>query len=328
MPAPFAQRLALAFNIIIVGALLIEHQTLLPNTKASIEKQINRLMDESAFVTSDTIETMQNDLHTLMEDARNTMMDHSSSTSSSERKKTSFKSSARACPPNHPPADESHFQSRNSKDRELLKWFDRLCDGSYIELGAHDGVQSSTSYVFNKAHNWRGILVEGSPQSNAQLNSNRPNELSTVHAGVCESPRDLHWVNGKAPDGGGFLEFASQRYKEVGFTPESIASAQVVKCQPLQTIIEGTAGAPRFFDFCSLAVAGGEYAALKSLDFEKVGFGMIVVEVDGGDERKNLAIRTLLEANGYTFLHALKDCYWFHNSDWNNIYGHLIYLQS
>ena len=52
---------------------------------------------------------------------------------------------------------------------------------------------------------------------------------------------------------------------------------------------------------------------------------MILVESDTGNEMKNMAVRVLLERNGYTFLQHKKNSFWFFNNDWANIYGKLIY---
>jgi hypothetical protein len=60
------------------------------------------------------------------------------------------------------PAIVPLFKSQDAEDKTLLKWFNGLCGGTYIEMGGLDGVTYSNSYVFNKSPlNWTGVLVEG-----------------------------------------------------------------------------------------------------------------------------------------------------------------------
>lgn len=232
--------------------------------------------------------------------------------------------------------NQTWFKSQAGEDKELLKWFINLCGGTYIEMGALDGIAFSNSYVFHKALEWKGVLVEASPRNYDLLVQNRPDELAVTHAGVCDVARDLHWVEGVQPTVGGFLEFAAPAFIKLWWTQEAIANATVIACQPLTTLLEETVvGKSYFFDFFSLDIEGGEYTALKSLDFERYQFGILVVEADEHNELKNMAIRTLLEANGYTFLYeravrgiiSMMDnrSYWFVHKDFDEIYSNVIH---
>jgi hypothetical protein len=69
---------------------------------------------------------------------------------------------------------------------------------------------------------------------------------------------------------------------------------------PLRTIIEeNVVGSPAYFDIFSLDVEGAEFEALASLDFSKAAFGIVLVEADEHNLRKNMAVRAILERNGY-----------------------------
>merc|ERR1712032_1523451 len=81
------------------------------------------------------------------------------------------------------------FKSQHEEDRVLLQWFNGLCSGTYLEMGALDGVTYSNSYFFNRVLNWTGLLVELGPHHFVRLKENRPHELAVVHAGVCDVER-------------------------------------------------------------------------------------------------------------------------------------------
>ena len=58
--------------------------------------------------------------------------------------------------------------------------------GSFVELGANDGLYGSNSFALEACLGWRaGLLIEGQPKSYAALVRNRPN-ATLVNSAVCE----------------------------------------------------------------------------------------------------------------------------------------------
>jgi FkbM family methyltransferase len=202
-----------------------------------------------------------------------------------------------------------------------------MCGGTYLEIGGLDGISFSNSYLYNKGLNWTGVLVEASPRNYEQLIKNRPNEIANVHAGVCEKKMNLHWV--ETPSGiratGGFQEFAAPSFQKQWWSEEMIRNATVVMCETLEQILLEKVGSGFYFDFFTLDVEGAEYAVLQSINFDLVGFGVIVVEADTHNKRKNMAVRTFLESNGYIYLEENGRSYWFVNKDFWIIYKEFIH---
>jgi hypothetical protein len=222
------------------------------------------------------------------------------------------------------------FKSQAGEDKKLMTWFGQLCNGTYLEMGALDGVLFSNTHAFHFGLGWKGLLLDASPRNFEELKRNRPNELALVHAGVCYGTNDLHWVEGRDGATGGFLEFATEEHKKRFFPKESIANSQAVQCQPLGDTLREKLGDYIFFDFYSLDIEGAELDALATLDFDKVSFGMIFVESNGQNSLKDMAIRTLLESNGYVFLSTNTESghlasAWFVNKDWHSIYRDQMY---
>lgn len=224
----------------------------------------------------------------------------------------------------HKTLKDEWFKSQLSEDKKLLTWFQGICGGSYMEIGGLDGVRFSNTYVFNKGLNWTGVLAEASPKNFAQLVVNRPRDLA-INAGVCEEKRKLHWVEGRVNPVGGFEEFATDAFKKMWWTEAGRKNAMEVECMPLRELLRNTVGEKHVFDFFSLDIEGGEFSALKSLDFEEVAFGVLLVEADEHNELKNTAVRGLIESNGYTFLEQREKSYWFINRDFSGMYGHILY---
>ena len=41
--------------------------------------------------------------------------------------------------------------------------FDQRAHGSYVEIGAHNGIRFSNTLMLHTCYNWSGILVEADP---------------------------------------------------------------------------------------------------------------------------------------------------------------------
>lgn len=240
-----------------------------------------------------------------------------------EEKVHTFKTSAYVCPQKTIEQLKSQklLKSQSAEDEALLGWFNGLCGGTYIEMGGLDGVRYSNSYVFNKAFDWKGLMVEIGPSNFKKLLNNRPNELALVNAGVCEKKRTLHYVEREAV--GGIWEFFAPGFK-AKWWPDlddvKILNETTIECSPLQEIIDEHIGNLVYFDFLSLDIEGGELEAIQSIDFQRVGFGIILVESDEWDQLKNMALRTFLESQGYLFIMDRRRSYWFVNKNLWSIY--------
>lgn len=85
-------------------------------------------------------------------------------------------------------------KSQKGEDLILLSWFNGMCGGKYLEMGALDGITYSNSYVFEAALEWDGLLVEIIPPSFQKLQYNRPFNV-LVNAGVCETRQMIHYYD-------------------------------------------------------------------------------------------------------------------------------------
>ena len=225
------------------------------------------------------------------------------------------------------------FNSQRHEDEFLLNQFFRdICGGTYIEMGALDGIRYSNSLFFNQALDWKGLLIEADPNNYKKLVDNRKNELVTpIHAAVCDKKQDVHWVS-RAWGGptAGILEFAPKHFQEIWWDEKMISRAPVIKCLPLNDIVHNASverDGRAFFDFFSLDVEGafsqscflgklilmdtqhqslttkllfkgGEFDVLKSIDFSVLSFGVILFESDDHNPLKNIATRLFLQSKG------------------------------
>eukprot|EP00571_Detonula_confervacea_P003828 CAMPEP_0172322050 /NCGR_PEP_ID=MMETSP1058-20130122/44885_1 /TAXON_ID=83371 /ORGANISM="Detonula confervacea, Strain CCMP 353" /LENGTH=300 /DNA_ID=CAMNT_0013037689 /DNA_START=86 /DNA_END=985 /DNA_ORIENTATION=+ len=207
---------------------------------------------------------------------------------------------------------DHYYKSQAGEDKMLMSWFFNLCHGTYLEMGGLDGVLFSNSFVFSKALSWKGVLIELVSSNFNEMKINRPNEIATVHAGVCSSPQTLHAVE----DGptGGIYEFATPSFRNQWWKDLSLDNnpkVEKINCDTLDSLLIKHAPTTTYFDFFSLDVEGAELSVLESIDFDRVQFGIIFLEADNHNGIKNLAIRQFLEKKaGYSFLYHEKPNYW------------------
>ena len=206
-----------------------------------------------------------------------------------------------------------------------MKWFGSICGGTYLELGGLDGRSFSNSFVFNKALGWKGVLIELRQDNFEKMVENRPDEIASINAGVCDKPQTLHAVHTELGAVSGIYEFAAPSFKEKwwpGISLENDPRVQPIECDTLDNLLLMNAPGTIYFDFLSIDVIGAELAALRSIDFDRTQFGIVVVAI-GADEMKNLAMRQLMVTKGYSFIADHENSYYFANLNFNDIYRDL-----
>jgi len=259
---------------------------------------------------------------------------HLSSNDSTSASRWIPKTRARTCPDSvatNNAIQKAFFRSQSGEDKALMKWFGNLCEGSYIEMGALDGLKFSNSYVFNKALSWKGVLIEASPDNYKGIDVNRPNEIARINAAACKEPMTVHWVSKKFSPVNGIFEFSAPGFRKRWWGEDDkaiLAESTEIQCSPLQDLLEQNIAAgydnKYYFDFFSLDVEGAELAVLESIDFSKTAFGVIFLEADQHNILKNDVIRMFLQENGYRFHAQASRSYWFLHSSFYHIYREFV----
>ncbi|KAL7548211.1 hypothetical protein ACHAWF_011505 [Thalassiosira exigua] len=237
-----------------------------------------------------------------------------------------FNTTATKCPGVLEAYKDPPYTSQQREDNILMEWFATLCGGTYVELGALDGILYSNTYVFNTVLKWKGVLIELMPHHYESLSKNRAMEIATVHSGVCSYPRKLHFF-GRRPATGGIYEFTTPEFRKKWWDDVAVdhPSVKEIDCDALDALLRKYAPENDYFDFLSLDVEGSELEALMSIDFDRVGFGIIFAEAEEHNHLKNLAVRQFMASRGYSFLQESAGSQWFVNGDFHRIYYDLLY---
>lgn len=185
------------------------------------------------------------------------------------------------------------FRNRNKKNYYSIHGLDQKIErylpqenGFYVELGANDGISQSNTLYFEQYKNWRGVLVEPTPNNYLKCLTNRSKEnYIACNACVSFDYKD-HFVE---------ILFSNLMTSSLGLETdikdpiahanagtqflagdERVFSFGAVAKTLNQILID--ANAPQKIDFLSLDVEGAEIEVLKGIDHSKFRFQYLCVE--------------------------------------------------
>jgi FkbM family methyltransferase len=184
-------------------------------------------------------------------------------------------------------------------------YFKNKQNGTYIELGALDGIRFSNTKFFEDTLNWKGILIEPHPLMFKSLSINRPNNF-LFNELISDSKEELEF---KYFEGltyaavSGVENSLSQHHYDTYFNNERTKTETqktvIIKPKTLAEIILNTN--LKHIDFLSLDVEGHEFEVLNSYDFS-VPIDIILIEMLGVQKDKDEKCRNLLISKNYVFL--------------------------
>lgn len=200
-----------------------------------------------------------------------------------------------------------------NQDLHVVQFYNHKRSGFFVDIGAHDGVELSNTYLLEKDYGWTGICAEPVPKSFASLCINRPNSVCCDKAVYTKSNETVVFdiiANDRMYSG-----ISSEIVKWV--KPDSEKTKLSVQTISLNDLLDQF-HAPPEIDYLSIDTEGSEYSILKSFDFTKHTFGLIDVEHNYVEPTRS-QIRELLTNNGYIFLRENK---------WDDQYKHHSKLQA
>lgn len=172
-------------------------------------------------------------------------------------------------------------------------------NGTFVEIGANDGLHMSNTWFFERHLGWRGMCVEANPQVFQRLQKNRPrctniNSLISLKTG--ELPfisfyRDFgtekaqtakDWETGLSG-----IEGSEHRgnHEIVSFSRAQKFAATISGLHVMRNMLHVQTFAKLFaqhkfgaVDFLSVDVEGNELSVLRSIDFKATYIRVIVIE--------------------------------------------------
>jgi FkbM family methyltransferase len=192
--------------------------------------------------------------------------------------------------------------SQEAQDLKVLLHYKLKKDGYFLEIGASDGLKFSNTYLLEKNHNWTGICVEPIKEDYDKLINNRCCFCSNL-AVYSKSNEELEFNIYEYNLLSGLNEHINT------YSNQPIKEKVIVKTITLTDLLDNYS-APYFIEYLSLDTEGSEYEILKVFNFNKYKFGLIHVEHNYEEPKREL-IKDLLLENNYTYIgeHKQDDFY-------------------
>jgi len=175
--------------------------------------------------------------------------------------------------------------------------FNEMVGGFFVDVGAHDGVTFSNTYLLEHRYRWRGICIEANPKSFAILAANR----NVACLNICLDAQE------------GYVEFVTKGPTSGIVAPDTdnkqaMAHEQItMKAATLRSVLERQ-NAPEVIDYLSIDVEGAEERILGSFPFDKYTFNCVTVE------RPSKVLRSLLASQRFLLIKEIPglDCFYVH----------------
>lgn len=169
----------------------------------------------------------------------------------------------------------------------------------FLDVGAHDGINISNTYVLEHRYGWTGLCIEANPTTYQALRRNRRSRC--INICLDKSDGEVAFVI-RDVFGGIVAPDLDNSRTEPGDSVIRIKTKSLVN-----VLIEESA--PRIIDYLSIDVEGAEERILESFDFSRYRFNCITIE------RPSTRLRNIFHEHGYIIVKEIfgLDCFYVHS---------------
>ena len=206
------------------------------------------------------------------------------------------------------------FFSQCGQDKFLETYvFKGFKNGTYMDIGAHDGLMINNSWFFEKTHGWKGILVEPLPEVYKRLVVNRPNNI-LLDCAVCDKEGSAEFISniGGPEMLSGLKSEYDPRHAQRHTMETQANGGQLISIEAQARRVESICDehAINHIHYMSIDVEGAEFAVIKSINFDKVFIDVIDFENNFVDT--SAQIIDYLETKNYIVIYRRDDIIMIH----------------
>jgi FkbM family methyltransferase len=194
--------------------------------------------------------------------------------------------------------EQFQFYSQVGQDKYIYQtFFKEKKNGFFLDIGAHDGIDKSNSYFFEKNMNWKGICVEPIPEVFERLKLNR--KCHCVNAGISNKMgQATFWkIEGYSEMLSGLEENYNEQHKQRIRKELELQGGKLEEIQIEIIDINSLLKSNNIshVDYCTIDVEGSEEKILSVLDPKEIDIQVFTVENNYQDK----SLRNLMKDKGY-----------------------------
>ena len=197
------------------------------------------------------------------------------------------------------------FKSQHKQDEFIINYFKGKKNGVFIDIGAHDGITLSNTYVLEKEYNWTGICVEPMPHQYKALVKCR--NCITYNCAIYDKNGIEKFT---MVEYDGYPDMLSGISKDIthhhmsGILSESSRMGAKLKYIEVETkILQEILDENNIteIDYLSVDVEGAELKVMESIDFNKTHIK--IIDFENGESSPQ--VRDFLKSKGFSFYKRL-----------------------
>jgi len=187
------------------------------------------------------------------------------------------------------------FNGYNNLDKQMLN-FINYENGFFVDIGANDGVNQSTTWYYEKTLNWNGILIEPLPHIFKELKKNRSKQ--NFYFNCAAVSREFKDEEIKISHDEDSLTAQIEKYETTNENKKTIS----VKAKTIKKILNSVISNKQKIDFFSLDVEGAEFEVLNGIDFDENKINYFLIETSNFNR-----LKLFLEKKNFKFISRLSN---------------------
>ena len=174
--------------------------------------------------------------------------------------------------------------------------FNEKRDGYFVDIGAHDGIYISNTFLLEQRYGWDGICIEANRQTYQQLSENRNSQC--INACIDSFERIVKFEEFSVL--GGIISDDCDNKNSEGIDLNTKKLVSVLR----------ELDAPNIIDYLTIDIEGAEDRALLKFPFDEYIFNCMTIE------RPSSSLRALLRTKHYVLVKEIPglDCFYVHQS--------------